>query len=123
MRRVCAAGIDHVILTLIGMIIMALYTGGITSQSNSIFFNKQLLIIIILGVLYYFTQDLFFQGRSFGKMLVGLNLKYKEMTIGFAMKHTFFKWFACVIWPITLIYYCSEHRMFYDRILGIREEQ
>ncbi len=42
MRRVCAAGIDHVIFILISMIIMVLYSGGIASQPNFIFIIKEM---------------------------------------------------------------------------------
>ncbi|MDR7810489.1 hypothetical protein [Lacrimispora sp.] len=115
MKRVYAAIIDYVTFFCVGGIIFNNVYDIVKS------FKIYLMIIVLLFFLYFFFQDFFFQGISFGKRIVWLKLRFREKTIGTAIKHSLFKILACMLWPVTLMYYIAKHRMFYDKIIGIEE--
>ncbi|MBE7718410.1 RDD family protein [Lacrimispora indolis] len=127
MKRFFATIIDYVIFSIIYTIIFSLYPVGIIMKYIDTVFQISdgwLVVYCILLFLYIFVQDYFFKGRSFGKKIVKLNLRYKKDTIGFAIKHSLLKILASgALWPIALIYYCIRHKMFYDGILEIEEIQ
>jgi hypothetical protein len=127
MKRFFATLIDYVILSIIYTIIFSLYSVGIIIKYVDTVFQISdgwLVVYGILAFLYIFVQDYIFKGRSLGKRFVKLKLKYKKNTIGFAIKHSLLKILASgALWPITLIYYCIRHKLFYDGILGIEEIQ
>ncbi len=127
MKRFFATIIDYVIFSIIYTIIFSLYPVGIIMKYIDTVFQISdgwLVVYCILLFLYIFVQDYFFKGRSFGKKIVKFNLRYKKDTIGFAIKHSLLKILASgALWPITLIYYCIRHKMFYDGILEIEEIQ
>ncbi len=127
MKRFFATIIDYVIFSIIYTIIFSFYPVGIIMKYVETIFQISdgwLVVYCILLFLYIFIQDYIFKGRSFGKRLVKLNLSYKKDSIGFAIKHSLLKILASgALWPITLIYYCIRHKLFYDGILGIEEIQ
>lgn len=127
MKRLCAAGIDYIIFICISMIVLTLFMIGTGSYKTydtlNTLFNAYLWIAAVFLFLYFFVQDFFFRGKSIGKRIVRLKLVYRENTIGFAIRHSFLKLLAGMLWPVTLIYYIVRHCMFYDSILGIEEIQ
>lgn len=127
MKRFFATIIDYVIFSIIYTIIFSLYPVGIIMKYVDNVFqitDGWLVVYCILLFIYIFVLDYIFKGRSFGKRIVKLNLRYKKDTIGFAIKHSLLKILASgALWPITLIYYCIRHKLFYDGILGIEEIQ
>lgn len=125
MKRLCAAGIDFTIFICISTIVLTFFIIGTgfykTYDTLNTLFNAYLCISTVFLFLYFFMQDFFYRGKSIGKKIVRLKLMYRVNTLGFAVRHSFFKLLAGMLWPVTLVYYIIRHSMFYDSILGIEE--
>lgn len=58
---------------------------------------------------------------DFGKQITRIVILsyHQKFSLSMAIKHSFLKVLAGMIWPISFVYYFIRHKMIYDEYLGI----
>ena len=129
MRRMGAAAIDYVIVTLgfifgLIIIIVVIYKGGYVSTNQRL--GLMLSVGNIIPILYNFICDYFFSGLTIGKFIMKIRIKrgIRNDNFHFAVKHTLVKQlFLMLGWINIVIYNYNYYRMPYDKWLEITIEK
>lgn len=126
-KRLVAFIIDYIVMCLVFIVIQLIIIGYIVfclpryAVRTVEFLIADGLFMLIFIFLFYVISDKFFQGGGIGKKMVGIRLLADGEKFDTVMvwKHTALKFAAVCIWPISLIYYLVNGRIFYDKWLKL----
>ena len=119
MKRFFAMFIDLAIVQIFFMVFTSRFTLPQNIFSETLYRGSSILSFL----LYSFIFDYFFNGRTIGKMILGIKIVFiKENKKLFYIMHGIFRLLFYILFPITAIYYffINKGNLPYDFWFGIK---